>query len=143
MLYENTSVDVDSDKRFHVELHFSPGAFADFDAPAYLSKPNEEIVSDNSSLLNTTASSDSKEKHSPVQSSSPHNQTKLINYYLNRNIAKRFPNKKITNELQTLPEPNNNGNDSIDDSLNIGNSKFDFSGFFNTFNFKSILKIIY
>ena len=31
MLYEDPSVDADSDKRFHVELHFSPGSYADFD----------------------------------------------------------------------------------------------------------------
>ena len=31
MLYEDTSVDENSDKRFHVELHFSPGSYAEFD----------------------------------------------------------------------------------------------------------------
>ena len=127
MLYENTTVDIDSDKRFHVELHFSPGAYADFDAPAYLSKSNEEIVNDNSNLFYTTANGDSKEKNSPVQSSSPHNQNKLINYYLNRNLAKKFSNKKITNELQTLPEPNINSNDSIEESMNISNFCLSFN----------------
>jgi hypothetical protein len=33
MLYEDPSEDEDSDKRFHVELHFSPGAYGCFDVP--------------------------------------------------------------------------------------------------------------
>ena len=41
MLYEDTSVDDNSDKRFHVELHFSPGSYAEFDVPKYLVIPNK------------------------------------------------------------------------------------------------------
>jgi hypothetical protein len=33
MLYEDSSEEEDSDKRFHVELHFSPGAYGCFDVP--------------------------------------------------------------------------------------------------------------
>ena len=33
MLYEDTSVDPDSEKRFHIELHFSPGVCDYFDEP--------------------------------------------------------------------------------------------------------------
>jgi hypothetical protein len=31
MLYEDSSEEEDSEKRFHVELHFSPGAYGCFD----------------------------------------------------------------------------------------------------------------
>ena len=34
MLYEDPNEEENSDKRFHVELHFSPGAYGYFDAPA-------------------------------------------------------------------------------------------------------------
>ena len=33
MLYEDSSEEMDSEKRFHVELHFSPGAYGCFDVP--------------------------------------------------------------------------------------------------------------
>lgn len=33
MLYEDSSEEIDSEKRFHVELHFSPGAYGCFDVP--------------------------------------------------------------------------------------------------------------
>jgi hypothetical protein len=33
MLYEDSSEEEDSEKRFHVELHFSPGAYGCFDIP--------------------------------------------------------------------------------------------------------------
>ncbi len=33
MLYEDSSEEHDSEKRFHVELHFSPGAYGCFDVP--------------------------------------------------------------------------------------------------------------
>mgnify|MGYP002387148398 FL=1 len=33
MLYEDSSEKEDSEKRFHVELHFSPGAYGCFDVP--------------------------------------------------------------------------------------------------------------
>jgi inositol hexakisphosphate/diphosphoinositol-pentakisphosphate kinase len=33
MLYEDPSEEEDSDQRFHVELHFSPGAYGCFDTP--------------------------------------------------------------------------------------------------------------
>jgi hypothetical protein len=31
MLYEDSSEEEDSERRFHVELHFSPGAYGSFD----------------------------------------------------------------------------------------------------------------
>jgi hypothetical protein len=33
MLYEDSSEEENSEKRFHVELHFSPGAYGCFDVP--------------------------------------------------------------------------------------------------------------
>jgi hypothetical protein len=33
MLYEDSSEEENSERRFHVELHFSPGAYRCFDVP--------------------------------------------------------------------------------------------------------------
>ncbi len=134
MLYEDTSVDVNSDKRFHVELHFSPGAYADFDAPAYLIKStvvNEELQNDSSNLSTSCTSH---------QSSSPSStgKSKLIHHYLNKNekkspvstMIRRYPNKKFSKELQTLPEPNDGINiadislSTQSDTSNNGNKRF-------------------
>lgn len=50
MLYEDPNVDVDSDKRFHVELHFSPGSYSDLDLPSQTIKTslknNEETINE-------------------------------------------------------------------------------------------------
>ncbi len=140
MLYEDPNVEPNSDKRFHVELHFSSGAYADFDAPAYLikaqpvkmnSSQNEHHSDDQSS------GNESRDKSSPVQSSSPCAKYKIINNYLNRatdkrfplkNFTKRFPAKKNFKELQPLPEPNislpvdysNNNEESNPNDINHG-----------------------
>lgn len=79
MLYEDTSVDVNSDKRFHVELHFSPGAYADFDSPTF--KPSET----SNSAQKSTENNNSNSKSTPTS-------------------TKRLSLKKLA--LQTLPEPN-------------------------------------
>jgi hypothetical protein len=112
MLYEDPSVDTTSDKRFHVELHFSSGAYADFDAPAYLIKTPPENIPDNNN--DDHNSSGSGNLSSPNQSCSPNPKYKIINNYLNRvtdkrstlsSLPRRFPNKLLPNQLQTLPEP--------------------------------------
>ena len=120
MLYEDTSVDVDSDKRFHVELHFSPGAYADFDAPTDLIKTNllnEQTAND--SLKLASQAIQIQEKLSPTQSDSSlfninksktNNQKKSPFSY----AMKRFPIKKFNKELQTLTEPNEAANNSIE-----------------------------
>lgn len=38
MLYEDSSEEENSEKRFHVELHFSPGAYDCFDVPLEVKK---------------------------------------------------------------------------------------------------------
>jgi hypothetical protein len=43
MLYEDSSEEEDSDKRFHVELHFSPGAYGCFDVPPEVFDPKFRI----------------------------------------------------------------------------------------------------
>lgn len=124
MLYEDTSVDIDSDKRFHIELHFSPGAFADFDAPAYLTKTNvsNEELSNGNSTPNSLSpnSNDNKDKNSQGSSPTSSVKNKIINHYLNKkspfsNLTKRYQNKK----LQTLPEPN----DSVVAEISITTSE--------------------
>ncbi len=118
MLYEDPNVEANSDKRFHVELHFSSGAYADFDAPAYLIKGPSTKVNASQQEHNSdehSSGSESRGKSSPIQGSSPNTKYKIINNYLNRatdkrsplkNLTKRFPTKKVFHELQTLPEPN-------------------------------------
>lgn len=41
MLYEDPNEKENSDKRFHVELHFSPGAYGYFDALAEVFYPSK------------------------------------------------------------------------------------------------------
>lgn len=117
MLYEDPSVDADSDKRFHVELHFSPGAYADFDVPKYLSKtnltPDIEASSNEDFMYNSSGS----EGFSPQISTSPkqrliipHNSSSCsCNKQDKRsplsNLVKKIPIKFFSKELQTLPEP--------------------------------------
>jgi len=62
MLYEDPSIsDLNSEKRFHVEIHFSPGAYADFDAPKYLRKTptlsKDDMKEDSNSRLNSSTGS--------------------------------------------------------------------------------------
>ena len=51
MLYEDPNVEASSDKRFHIELHFSPGSYADFDVPQYLTKPTNPIKNSKESSI--------------------------------------------------------------------------------------------
>lgn len=110
MLYEDPSVDADSDKRFHVELHFSPGSYGDFEAQKYLNKACS--VTDDS-IEDFVYNSSGSEGFSPKNAGSPkqHKQNHLV---LNRcnekrsplsNLVKKFPLKLFNKELQTLPEP--------------------------------------
>ena len=66
MLYEDTSVDVNSDKRFHVELHFSPGAYADFDIPKI--RVNDGFLNNNSNLSTPCSSTPSSTDQSEPSS---------------------------------------------------------------------------
>ena len=84
MLYEDTSVDVNSDKRFHVELHFSPGSYADFDNPTF-------------NITTNTVNSNIKQ---PIITTTNMNQS--VN-------SRRLSFKKLG--LQTLPEPNSEINE--------------------------------
>jgi len=131
MLYEDTSVDVDSDKRFHVELHFSPGAYADFDAPTDLIKTNLlNEQSANDSLKQASQSIQINEKQSSTQTDSTllnTNKTKSNNQKKSpfSYSMKRFPIKKFNKELQTLIEPNDaNSSIETDSTENTGIASF-------------------
>lgn len=41
MLYEDSSEEENSERRFHVELHFSPGAYGCFDIPAEVGRDSD------------------------------------------------------------------------------------------------------
>ena len=103
MLYEDPSIsDLNSEKRFHVEIHFSPGAYADFDAPKYLRKTptlnKEDVKEDSNSRLNSsTGSNDLSVSPKPAPPADKRSPLK--------SITKKFPIKFFNKELQTLHEP--------------------------------------
>ncbi|CAF0824579.1 unnamed protein product [Brachionus calyciflorus] len=112
MLYEDPSVDADSDKRFHVELHFSPGSYADFDAPKYLNKSNANMLNDDF-VEETLYNSSGSEGFSPHVGVSPKRRGSQEKRVENNkksplsNLVKKYPLKMFgAKELQTLPEPN-------------------------------------
>lgn len=108
--------DTDSDKRFHVELHFSSGAYADFDAPALVVKAPTPPDIETTNASDPEQNSSGSESRGMSASTSPNPKYKVINNYLTKvtdkrlalkNLAKRFPQKKqFTETLKTLPEPN-------------------------------------
>ncbi len=108
-------MEADSDKRFHVELHFSPGAYADFDVPQYLIKNEQQ---QQASRLSGSSNEDLIVKLNNLSSEVSHHQNissqhKILNS--SRAREKRSPVKSIgrklpfrlfnSRELQTLPEP--------------------------------------
>ncbi len=114
MLYEDPSVDADSDKRFHVELHFSSGAYADFDAPKYLGpQTSSNKLESNEEIMHTSSGS---EDFSPQSNSSP----KPLKYPIHQNerrkerrspvstLTKRVPiklsNEKNVHEMKVINE---------------------------------------
>jgi hypothetical protein len=100
MLYEDTSVDENSDKRFHVELHFSPGSYAEFD------NQNEKLTV-NKTNENLNNKEETLGQNSLLKKS-------LLNLKKSLPISysvKKLPisSKKIINKnLQTLVEPKEN-----------------------------------
>lgn len=117
MLFEDPSVDTNSDKRFHVELHFSSGSFADFDNHGTNSSQstsshsrqnqNEESAEDishnsteNESLSPRSSAHSTKCKSTPSNSIPKSEKKSPFS-----SLTKRFPIKFFTKELQTLPEP--------------------------------------
>jgi hypothetical protein len=118
MLYEDPSIDdLNSEKRFHVEIHFSPGAYADFDAPKYSSmnhnstspttstkettNEEEEIVGDLSSSLGSNKSTNTI---SPTRSTGPI-ADKRSTPYGGSTLSKKLPIRILNKELHTLHEP--------------------------------------
>ncbi|CAF4265508.1 unnamed protein product, partial [Rotaria sp. Silwood2] len=67
MLYEDSSEEEDSEKRFHVELHFSPGAYGCFDVPPEI----DRVTSDANTIRTVLPKSNREAAHSP-----PRQQTK-------------------------------------------------------------------
>lgn len=104
MLYEDTSVDENSDKRFHVELHFSPGSYAEFDNQNEKTTVHKII---NENLNNNNNNEETLGQTSLLKKS-------LLNLKKSLPISysvKKLPisSKKITNKnLQTLVEPKEN-----------------------------------
>ena len=100
MLYEDTSVDENSDKRFHVELHFSPGSYAEFDnqnEKVTVNKTNENLNNKEETLGQNSLL---KKSLLNLKKSSP------ISYSVKK---LPFSSKKIINKnLQTLVEPKEN-----------------------------------
>lgn len=108
MLYEDPSIDdLNSEKRFHVEIHFSPGAYADFDAPKYLIKiPSVNKDESKEDPLNSSSNSSSEFPVSPKPKSNTSTTNASDKRSPLRNITKKFPIKFFQNkELQTLHEP--------------------------------------
>ncbi|CAF0737959.1 unnamed protein product [Adineta steineri] len=65
MLYEDSSEEEDSEKRFHVELHISPGAYGCFDVP-----PEIDSVTSNPNNIRTVLPKSNREAaHSPPRRS--------------------------------------------------------------------------
>jgi hypothetical protein len=131
MLYEDPNVEANSDKRFHIELHFSPGAYADFDVPQYLVKPgpapgrtsvssNEEgsagggrlnssnglNISDPVVTTSGSATTSAQRIQRPFKSSL-RDRKSPVKSIVTRKLPFRLFNAK---ELQTLPEPNEMSN---------------------------------
>ena len=102
MLYEDPSVDADSEKRFHVEIHFSPGSYADFDAPKYLLKNPDSKEEINLSEDATNSSTSDIVSVSPKQR---HSASRLDKRSPVSNVTKKFPIRLYNKELQTLHEP--------------------------------------
>jgi hypothetical protein len=105
MLYEDPSIDdLNSEKRFHVEIHFSPGAYADFDAPKYLRKTpsinKEDSKEEIRSRLNSSTGSNDLSVRSVSPKAAPIDKKSPL-----KNITKKFPIKFLNKELQTLHEP--------------------------------------
>ncbi|CAF1051721.1 unnamed protein product [Adineta ricciae] len=69
MLYEDSSEEMDSEKRFHVELHFSPGAYGCFDVPPDI----DSVTSDVNTIRTVLPKSNREAAHSP-----PRDQTKAL-----------------------------------------------------------------
>ncbi|CAF0985676.1 unnamed protein product, partial [Didymodactylos carnosus] len=66
MLYEDPSEDNTSERRFHVELHFSPGAFACFDSPADPHMLNVNVIGGCDTLRGTVLPKSTRQAaHSP------------------------------------------------------------------------------
>lgn len=97
--------------RFHVELHFSPGSYADFETfQLQSSRPSQESIEEDISHNSTE-----NESISPRQSTNNmvaktrqafHQIAKPIEKKSAfSGLAKRFPIKLFNKELQTLPEP--------------------------------------
>ncbi|CAF3721714.1 unnamed protein product [Adineta steineri] len=61
MLYEDSSEEEDSEKRFHVELHFSPGAYGCFDVPPEI----DSVTSDVNTIRTVLPKSHREAAHSP------------------------------------------------------------------------------
>lgn len=106
MLYEDPSVDADSDKRFHVELHFSPGSYADFDPPKYLNKSCSSLLNDDS-IEEMNNSSESEKYSARAETISSPKQKICAEKRAEKKpnvVIKKHPLKSNT-ELETLPEP--------------------------------------
>lgn len=113
MLYEDPNVEPESDKRFHVELHFSPGAYADFDVPQYLAKHNssrnstasQEDVSLRNSSVDNSASELSNQQASTRPQHIPHKVLRKERPSPFKLITKKLAGFKYCKDLKALPEP--------------------------------------
>ncbi|CAF5118829.1 unnamed protein product, partial [Rotaria sp. Silwood1] len=92
MLYEDSSEEENSEKRFHVELHFSPGAYGCFDVPPEV----DRVTSDVNNIPTVLPKSTREAAHSP-----PRQQTKSpISDLLSETNTTSIP--KPINQIPTI-----------------------------------------
>ncbi len=122
MLYEDPSVeDADSENRFHVEIHFSPGSYTDLDQTQ---NPQNPSTQSNDELLHI--SSGSEEICSPKHTKSDKQEKKTTT-----KTNKRYP-IKLHKGLQTLHEPTESNNvssmtESDDQSKETSNENISYN----------------
>ncbi|CAF1163115.1 unnamed protein product [Rotaria sordida] len=92
MLYEDSSEEEISEKRFHVELHFSPGAYGCFGVPSEI----DRVTSDVNTIRTVLPKSTREAAHSPPRQ---HTNSPILDSSSETNI---IPITQSTNQIPTI-----------------------------------------